>query len=150
MDMREIIDTVSTFEGSLVVIPEEGGSSPEVAWGDAFFYFAPDGVMPVRTQPYGTIMTKNYPDDRDSGLDERDRYRVNIHVGHDQAALLTSAAADPAEPDAFFLHPLYGASGWVSVVNPGARTADAVVLLLRDAHDAARARMARRSGKDPR
>ncbi|MGC5170446.1 DUF6194 family protein [Micromonospora sp. DT81.3] len=145
MKMREIIDAVSTFDGSLVVVPEEGGSSPEVAWGDAFFYYAPDGVMPERTQPYGTIITKDYPDDGDSRLGEDDRFRVNIHVGHDQAARLTTAASDPAEPDAFFPHPLYSAAGWVSVVNPGAKTADAVVSLLRDAHDAARARMARRS-----
>ena len=150
MEMREIIDAVSTFEGSLVVVPEEGGSSPEVAWGDAFFYYAPDGVMPERTQPYGTIITKNYPDDRDSELDRPDRFRVNIHVGRDQAARLTLVPAHPAEPDAFFPHPLYGAAGWVSVVNPAAETADAVVSLLRDAHEAARARVARRPAQGPR
>ncbi|WP_398979228.1 DUF6194 family protein [Streptomyces sp. I05A-00742] len=41
-------------------------------------------------------------------------------------------------------HPVYGALGWISVVNPGERTTDIVVRLLRGAHDAARARFARR------
>lgn len=42
-----------------------GGSTP--AWGDAFFCYAPDGVTPRMTQPYGTIVTKNYPDTRACG-----------------------------------------------------------------------------------
>lgn len=144
--MQEIVDVVRTFEGALVVIPDEGSGSPELAWGDAFFYYAPDGVMPERTQPYGTIVTKDYPDDERSRLDPPDRFRVNIHVGRDQTARIADAGVDPAEPDVFAPHPLYGAAGWVSVVNPGAMTADLVVSLLRDAHEAARARASRRSG----
>ncbi|MFE0705022.1 DUF6194 family protein [Streptomyces sp. NPDC058872] len=45
-------------------------------------------------------------------------------------------------------HPVYGALGWISVVNPGGRTADTVVGLLRAAHEAARARSVRRGGPD--
>ncbi|MFI0779469.1 DUF6194 family protein [Streptomyces sp. NPDC021212] len=41
-------------------------------------------------------------------------------------------------------HPAYGALSWISVVNPGERTTDTVVQPLRGAHDAARARFARR------
>ncbi|MFD1492264.1 MULTISPECIES: DUF6194 family protein [Microbacterium] len=81
MEMKEIVHAVSGFEGVLVVIPEEGSGSPALAWGDAFFYYAPDGVMPERTQPYGTIVTKNYPDDEESRLDEPGRFRVNITSG---------------------------------------------------------------------
>ncbi|MFD9281783.1 DUF6194 family protein [Streptomyces mirabilis] len=49
------------------------------------------------------------------------------------------AAADTVMP-----HPVYGALGWISVINPGERTTDTAVQLLRSAHDAARARCARR------
>lgn len=144
MDIKEILDTVRAFDGVLVVIPDEGSGMPELAWGDAFLYFAPDGVMPERTQPYATIVTKNYPDDGASRLDEPDRFRVNIHVGRDQVGVLTDAGAQPSTRDAFVPHPLYGDAGWVSVVNPGPVTSDRVIALLRDAHASARARANRR------
>lgn len=144
--MNEIVDVVRTFEGVLVVIPDENSGLPEIAWGDAFFYYAPDGMMPERTQPYGTIVTKNYPDDEASRLDEPDGFRLNIRVGHDRTAQLADADADPAVTDAFAPHPLYSAAGWVSVVNPAANTAEQVLALLRDAHAAAQARATRRAG----
>jgi hypothetical protein len=146
MEMKEIVDAVSGFEGVLVVIPGEGSGSPELAWGDAFFYYAPDGAMPERTQPYGTIVTKNYPDDEESRLDESGRFRVNIHVGRDRAPHIVDDDASPADADVFVSHPLYGAAGWVSVVNPAAATSEHVISLLHDAHEAARARASRRSG----
>ena len=143
MEMQKIIDAVLGFDGALVVQPAEGSEFPDIAWGDAFFYYAPDGVMPERTQPYGTIITKNYPNDEQSKLDQPGRFRVNLQVGRGQAQR-TIEGDDPAEQDAFVAHPLYGAAGWVSVVNPGARTSDTVVRLLRDAHDSAKARATRR------
>lgn len=144
--MNEIVDIVSGFDGVLVVIPREGDGSPELAWGDAFFYFAPDGVMPERTQPYGTIVTRNYPDDEESRLDESGRFRVNINVGRDRAPQIVDEGARAADLDVFVPHPVYGATGWVSVVNPGESTSEETLALLRDAHDAARARASRRAG----
>jgi len=146
MEMKEIVDAVSGFEGVVVVIPGERSGSPELAWGDAFFYYAPDGVMPERTQPYGTIVTKNYPDDEESRLDEPGRFRVNIHVGRDRAPQIVDEGASPADVDVFVSHPLYGTAGWVSVVNPAASTSEQAISLLHDAHEAARARASRRSG----
>lgn len=143
--MQEIIDTVRAFDGVLVVIPDAESGLPELAWGDVFLYYAPDGVMPERTQPYATIVTKNYPDDEASELDQPDRFRVNIHVDREQVASLTDAGAEPAASDTFVRHPLYGAAGWVSVVNPGPVTSERMIALLRDAHEAARTRALRRS-----
>ncbi len=144
--MKEIVDAVSGFDGVLVVIPGEGNGSPELAWGDAFFYYAPEGVMPERTQPYGTIVTKNYPDDEESRLDEPGRFRVNIHVGRDRTPHIVNEGASAADPDVLVPHPLYGTAGWVSVVNPAESTAEETIALLRDAHEAARARASRRAG----
>lgn len=141
--MQQIVDHVRTFDGVLVLAPEPGGPFPEIAWGDAFFYYAPDGAVPERTQPYGTIVTKDYPDDRASALDAPDRFRVNIHVGRERAGQL-SLGEDPAASDALARHPQYGDAGWVSVVDPGSGTAALVLALLREAHDAARARTERR------
>jgi len=145
MSMEQIIATVRGFGGALVVVPEPGGDSPEIAWGDAFFYYAPDGLMPTGVQPYGTIVTKNYPDDTTSDLDPPGRWRVNVHVGRTALRhLVGQAPGDPAAADVVLPHPVYGAIGWICVVNPGTRTTGRVVGLLREAHEAARARAERR------
>ncbi|MEV0485273.1 DUF6194 family protein [Streptomyces sp. NPDC050508] len=152
--MEQIITTVRDFTGALVFVPEPGGDFPELAWGDAFFYYAPDGRLPRNIQPYGTVVTKNYPDDTASDLDRPGRWRVNIHVDRATFRQLTgeeprslTGPRDYAAADMVVPHPVYGAQGWVSVVNPGERTTDTVVRLLRSAHDDARARYLRRDGR---
>lgn len=143
--MEQIIKTVRGFDGALVLAPEPGGDFPEIAWGDAFFHYAPDGLVPQATQPYGTIVTKNYPGDELSDLDAPDRLRVNIQV--DRAAfpqLTGDSPPDYGAVDTVLPHPVYGAQSWICVVNPGERTYDTVLRLLRAAHDAARARVERR------
>lgn len=156
LSIDQIIDAVQHLEGSLVVAPAVGDPEfPELAWGDAFFYYAPDGVLPRTVQPYGTIVTKNYPDDATSDLDPAGRWRVNVHVDRatfreltgdraDQGDREAADRTDPATSDVVLPHPVYGAAGWVCVINPGRRTADTVLRLLRDAHDAARVRFERR------
>lgn len=153
MSMQQIIDVVRGFEGALVFVPESGGEFPEVAWGDAFFYYAPDGRMPQHTPPYGTIVTKDYPDDSASDLDPEGRWRVNVHV--DRATFVELTGEEPRRPskprdfaaaDVVNPHPVYGALGWVAVVNPGDRTTATVLDLLRSAHRAAQARVERRAG----
>jgi hypothetical protein len=153
--MEEIIETVRDLEGALVQQPEPGSDVPEIAWGDAFFYYAPDGELPRNVQPYGTVVTKNYPGDIGSDLDPPDRWRVNVHVdsksfvelvGEEPRSLSRSrdhAAADVVNP-----HPVYGALSWICVVNPGKRTEATVLKLLQDAHGAARLRSERRAGMD--
>ena len=151
MEMQKIIETVRGFDGVLVVAPEEGSDFPALSWGDTYLYYAPDGRMPERTQPYGTVITKDYPDDTSSALDAPGRFRVNIHVGRERAesiAAVGSTAAgdtDPTTVDVLRPHPLYGAAGWVCVIDPAERTEEAVLTLLREAHEAARARAARRA-----
>lgn len=151
MSMEQIIETVRGLDGALVVTPGPGDDLPELVWGDAFFYYAPDGQMPQNVQPYGTIVTKNYPDDVASDLDPPGRWRVNIHVDRATFRELTgqeprgiSDPGDYAAADCVLPHPVYGALGWVCVVSPGERTTETVVRLLRGAHDAARARFLRR------
>lgn len=149
--MHQIIAAVSGLHGALVVAPGPGSDAPELAWGDAFFYYAPDGRMPERTQPYGTIVTKDYPGDTASALDRTHRWRVNIHV--DRATFREVTGEDPrrlaqqrdhSEADRVMPHPVYGELGWVAVVDPGEATMRLVLELLREAHDAARRRADRR------
>ncbi|OLH41155.1 hypothetical protein DXO122_20400 [Xanthomonas oryzae pv. oryzae] len=144
MDRQQIIDHVRTLDGALAVTPEPGSDFPELAWGDAFFFHAPDGRMPERTQPFGTIITKDYPEDASSALDRPGRSRVNIHVGRERAAALVPRDPAPTAVDVFRRHPLYGDAGWVCVIDPAETTAHEVLALLRDAHAEARARAERR------
>ncbi|MEV0928094.1 DUF6194 family protein [Streptomyces spongiicola] len=149
--MEQIIAVVRGFDGALVLVPEPGGDFPESAWGDAFCYYAPDGQLPRNVQPYATAVTRNRPGDTASDLDPPNRWRLNIRVDRAVFEELTGEERrDPGRPrdhaatDLVVPHPVYGALGWISVVNPGARTRSTVLRLLQDAHDAARVRSERR------
>ena len=158
MSMDEILRCVRAFPGVLEFAPGPDSDAPEVAWGDHFFYFSPDRTVPINRQPYATIVTKNYPDDTGSELDRPDRWRLNIHVGTPlQTELIGTAldrldlaAVDHSAVDVFLPHPLYGPYGWVAVVNPGPLTTPRALTALREAHDADRRRVERRSaGRRP-
>ncbi|WP_332519758.1 DUF6194 family protein [Speluncibacter jeojiensis] len=145
MDIDEIITLVSGWDGALAVTAADGDGSPALAWGDSFFYYAPDGVMPQRTQPFATIVTKNYPGDDSSRLDRPGVFRLNIDAGRGLAREHAEDGADPAAPDAFFAHPVYGAAGWISVISPAAVTAEPAKELLHQAYQVARDRYERRN-----
>lgn len=149
--MEQIIELVQGFDGVLVVAPGPGDNTPELAWGDSFFYYAPDGRMPANVQPYATIVTKDYPGDTASKLDRQGRWRINIHVSPAKFLELTGEAPPTIKrpwsydvPDTVVPHPVYGPLGWVAIVNPGDSTIETVTELLRTAHAAARARYERR------
>ncbi|MFF9150139.1 DUF6194 family protein [Streptomyces sp. NPDC014861] len=153
---EQIIATVRGLDGALVLLPGPGSDFPEPAWGDAFFYYAPDGRIPGNTQPYGTIVTKDQPGDTASALDPPGRWRVNVHVDRGTFRRLTGEEPrsvgrprDHTAADTVMPHPVYGPLGWICVVGPGEKTTNTVVRLLRDAHEAARARFERRHGPGP-
>ena len=148
--MQQIVEAVEELDGSLVLAPEAGSRAPELAWGDVFFYYAPEGEPSDHEQPYATIVTKDYPDDTASHLGDA-RWRVNIHV--DRPTFLSLTGEEPRDlalprdfgaTDTFFPHPVYGPLAWVSVITPEA-TMPRVLALLRAAHDAAKARAERRT-----
>ncbi|MFC8041926.1 DUF6194 family protein [Nocardia sp. NPDC057353] len=151
MDIDEITRHVSGLDGVLAQRPRHGDPTvPEIAWGDTFFFYAPDGELP-RAQPFATIVTKDYPGDTGSRLRAPERFRLNIaagaeaftaHTGHPPRAGIP--APDPAATDTLFAHPLYAGAGWLAVVNPGPRTASALPALFTAAHARAKAAHERR------
>lgn len=153
MSIDEIIEFVEGLGGVLTLRPGPGDGSPEVAWGDVFFYYSPDGVVPKNVQPFATIVTKDYPGDESSRLNRPDTFRVNLFAGKEEFVRWTghtpreTATQDPSAPDAVLAHPVYGAMGWLAVVNPGPRTETPVRELLRAAHDLARTRYERRAAR---
>lgn len=151
MTIDDILDLVKSFDGSLAFTPTPDDGTPEIAWGDSFFYVAPDGEMPQATQPFATIVTKNYPEDARSRLDRPGAFRLNVAVG--KAAFLERTGlaphnlpdeVDAGRDDTLMAHPVYGPLGWLCVVNPGSETDSDVRELLRLAYDLARARYERR------
>lgn len=149
--MEQILDTVRGFDGVLELAPAAGSEYPEIAWGDYFFYYAPDGQVPQRQQPYATIVTKNYPGDALSDLDPSGRWRLNVHVGRARFAELLGVdpksagrSADISAEDTVIPHPVYAGQGWIAIVNPGTRTFPTAIELLRQAHQAAQRRANRR------
>ena len=153
MTIDEITECLEALGGVLTMKPGPGDGSPELAWGDAFFYYAPDGVTPKNTQPFATIVTKDYPGDESSRLNRPDTFRVNVFAGKEAFVRWTGRAprdpatgdVDPSVADVVVAHPVYGELGWLAVVNPGPRTEETVRELLRTAHHLARARNERRA-----
>lgn len=145
MTIEEIIEYVTGLGGVLAQQPTEGSDAPEIAWGDTFFYYAPDGVVPAG-QPFATIVTKDYPGDDTSRLDRPGSFRVNVAVS--KATFVEAAApTDASIEDTVVAHPLYAAANWLAVVDPGSATEGTVRVMLREAHDRARARFDRRAGE---
>ena len=152
MDIDAVIDHL-VGPGSVVVQrPGPGDGTPEVAWGDVFAYYSPDGSIPA-AQPFATVVTKDYPGEPSAGLDRPGAFRVNVHAGTEEfqrriGHSLPDADAegpDPATPDVIQPHPVYGAHGWLAVVDPGPATEDDLRDLLTRAHALALARWERRA-----
>lgn len=156
MTMEEIISFVDGLDGVLTQRAHSGDGSPEIAWGDTFFYYDPDGVVPSTTQPFATIVTKNYPGDETSRLERPGVFRVNMAAGKEEFIAHVGRAPRDADPDvdadapgpdaldAVIAHPVYGSLGWLAVNSPGPTTASEVRRLLEQAHHLARARYLRR------
>ncbi|MEW2017277.1 DUF6194 family protein [Rhodococcus sp. NPDC076796] len=150
MTLDDIVNLVGSFEGTVTQRPREGDGTPELAWGDAFFYYSPDGTIPT-TQPFATIVTKNYPGDELSQLDRTDAFRVNIVAGKQEFERILgvppreAANAPQADvDDVLAAHPQYGTAGWLSVVNPSSQTETHIRELLDSAYHVARSRYERR------
>jgi hypothetical protein len=153
MTMDEIISFVAGLDDVLTLTPEPGDGTPEIAWGDTFFYYSPDGVVPQATQPFATIVTKDYPGDDKSELDRPGAFRVNVAAGKETFVRWTGHSPrdsaeytdDPSASDVVIAHPVYGSLGWLAIKDPGERTDETLRELLHTAHQLARSRYERRA-----
>ena len=112
MDIDEIIDHVASLDGVLTLRPQPGDGSPEISWGDIFFYDAPDGRLP-NGQPFATIVTKAHPDEDAPWLDRPGAFRFNIAAGQDAASISLGAdtGLSAGASDTWIAHPVYGHLG---------------------------------------
>jgi len=142
----EIIEYVSGLPGVVVLTASEDNAAPEVAWGDTFFYYDPEGDQPANQRlPFATIVVSDYPGwDTESDLDRDGIFRVNIAIGRSDFTRLLGyppkehavhhSDFDYAAIDILLPHPTYASQGWVAILNPSERTSTQLKSLLDDAH----------------
>jgi hypothetical protein len=148
----EIIEFVANLPGVEALTVTEESGAPEIAWGDSFFFYDPDRNIPADNRlPFATIVTKDYTGfDESSDLNRDGVFRLNIAVGRRKFEELVGyppaghaahrAEVDDAALDTVIPHPLYATQGWVSILNPGDRTAALARTLINTAHGRAAAR----------
>lgn len=124
-DIRQYL--AATGSVRIQIAGREDGS-PEMAWGDSFC-FALDADGQPKKMPFATIVTKDYAGFDEASRLDRGLYRVNLDVGKTKFEELFGFAPralaehrdgfDFAAVDTLIPHPVYGANGWVSIVEPG-------------------------------
>ncbi|MES2597767.1 MAG: DUF6194 family protein [Verrucomicrobiota bacterium] len=152
MSMTEIEITrhiTDTFPGVDVLVGSKEAGSPEVAWGDIFFSYDPDGTLaPEKKFPFATIVTKDYGDfDAASNLNRQGVFRLNIGVSKASfEATVSGEEHDFTALDKVMPHPVYGKMFWLCVLNPSQETFRAVVQpLLAEAYQRAAQKISNRS-----
>lgn len=151
MDEAAITQYITdTFDGVDVQVASRDDGSPEIAWGDSFFFYDPGrDIPPDRRFPFATIVTKDYGDfDCASNLNRPSVFRLNIGVSKD--TYISLFGSQPSRPgadgvvdaghdftalDQLLPHPVYGKMYWVCVLNPSAATFQTVRPLLAEAYD---------------
>jgi hypothetical protein len=144
MTPDEIVEFVAELGGTIVVVASEEDGDPEMAWGDTFFFYDPDGVtVPEKRMPFATIVVNDYPGfDEASELSRPGVFRVNVSVSRETFEQHTpdGGSIDYSLLDRVIPHPVYAAQSWLSVLNPGPATENTVRALLGEAHVRARER----------
>ena len=144
MTHEEMVEFVEKLGGTIVVAASEESGDPEMAWGDTFFFYDPDGVtVTEKRMPFATIVVNDYPGfDEASALNRPGVFRVNMSVGRETFERHSphGVSIDYSVLDQVIPHPVYAAQSWLSVLNPGANTSEAVKTLLTEAHERARTR----------
>jgi hypothetical protein len=159
MTETEIIAFVSSLDGVVATTASAETGAPEVAWGDSFFFYDPEGDAANQRSMFATLVVSDYPGfDTESRLDRDGIFRLNVAVGraayerligHSPAAHDEHHAEyDYSDLDVLLPHPIYAGQGWVSILNPGPSTAELARRLLVEARDLALGRWQRRHGHD--
>ena len=146
MTQDDIIAFVTSLPGVVAVTASPANGAPEVAWGDSFFFYDPEGDQPAdRRLPFATIVTKDYDGfDMASDLNRDGIYRLNLAVGRVRFGQLVGyppaqhtaheADFDYSALDCVLPHPVYAPQAWVSILNPADTTSLLARSLIVEAH----------------
>lgn len=143
MNQDDIRSYLGAHPAVRIQIAADGDGSPEIAWGDTFFTVVGADGEP-RKMPFATLVIKDYPGfDSESQLDRGGLFRLNLDLGKTRFEALFGFAPKDLEPhrgefdfsatNRLFPHPVYGAHGWASIINPESAQQDRVQALLDEA-----------------
>jgi len=142
----QLVHLIAGLPGVVAVTASEANGAPEVAWGDSFFFYDPEGDEPADQRlPFATIVTQDYDGfDMASNLNRNGIYRLNLAVGRVRFGQLVGYPPaqhaahegdfDYSELDCVLPHPVYAAQAWVSILNPGDKTSALARSLIVEAH----------------
>jgi|tagenome__1003787_1003787.scaffolds.fasta_scaffold20930590_1 hypothetical protein len=161
MTPEDIIEFAGRLPGVDVLVAGEANGAPQIAWGDAFFFYDPRRDLPAdRRFPFATIVTKDYHGfDEASDLDRQGVFRLNVSVGRQRFEELIgyrpsrhaehAAELDYGVLDTVLPHPVYAKQAWVSILNPGEQTSRLARDLLTHAHARTAARYRSPASRSP-
>lgn len=86
MEEHEVVEFISALPGVVTVTASETSGAPDVAWGDSFFSYDPEGVgADAWGANFATVVTKDYVGfDTASNLDRPGVFRLNVGVGREK------------------------------------------------------------------
>ncbi len=142
-DIRSFV--ARTFPDARIVVASAEAGSPEISWGDTFFFYGKE----ERTGafPFATIVAKDYGEfDNASNLNRPGIFRLNIGLSRETFRSLFSANFSPSDYDFAALdklmpHPVYAAQFFACILNPSDATFEKTVRpLLAEAYAVAQKR----------
>ena len=119
-------------------------------WGEKAVFYNPDNILKKGVYVL-TIKEKDGENDKASGLDRKDIFRVNL--GLRKETFIKLFGIIPARPaagktvnmnydfkntDEILPHPVYAWMGWISILNPAEKTADTLIPFINEAYDFAK------------
>jgi hypothetical protein len=126
------------------IIDMLAGGHFQIADDNTFFFHDGDNKF-----PFATIVTKDNDFDSASQLNRPGVFRLNVGLGKETFRTLFGEAPDAADHaalDTLMPHPVYAKMYWVSVINPSAKTFEAVKPLIAEALSLARSRKTGQAG----
>lgn len=140
MNQQTIRNFLSTYLDVIIQISQEDDGSPAIAHGNTFI-FHKNAKGEAEKMSFVTIVEKDYPNfDEASNLNRENTFRLNINVGKQKFFELLgfnptdftdhTNAYDFSQIDTLFPHPVYGANGWVSIINPTENNTSLIKTLL--------------------
>jgi len=139
---ESVIKTISERYESLM---------PQETWGELSFFYNPDEALPRGTY-FCTIKDKNGDNDKASGLDRENTYRLNF--GLPSKKYIQLFGEKPKRPakgciiegswnfqkrNLLMPHPVYGWMGWVAILNPDEGVFDEILPMMDLAYEKAKA-----------
>jgi hypothetical protein len=145
LEQSAISEYIAALPGVDVQVASADNGAPEIAWGDSFFFYDPDGHLEGANKfPFATIVTKDYGEfDNLSRLDREGVFRLNLGISSETYDSLFPSATEPkdfSQLDVLMPHPVYAKNHWVSVLNPSGQTFESIKPLIAEAHSRARRR----------